>query len=122
MDNTLGLEEEGDVIDGGNIMDADDLFGRNVTEHGNLCLGSWLQWLLNDYSASDLKEPMRAAQVSPVGRNSPGQAEDRDREGHEPLSVSALSSALRACRAQGIRELERSFHNPHGIGIDALLR
>lgn len=36
VDETLVLEEEGDVVKGGDVVDSKDLLGRDVTEHGDL--------------------------------------------------------------------------------------
>ena len=53
--DTLGLEKEGDMVDGRDIMNADDLFGGDVTEHGDLGFSCWFQWFLYDNSARNLR-------------------------------------------------------------------
>lgn len=35
LDDALGLEQEGDMVDGGDVVDTDDLFWRNMAEHGD---------------------------------------------------------------------------------------
>jgi hypothetical protein len=39
VDDALGLEEEGDVVDRLDVVDGEDLFGGDVAEHGNLARG-----------------------------------------------------------------------------------
>lgn len=36
VDKTLVLEEEGNVVEGGDVVDRKDLVGSDVTEHGDL--------------------------------------------------------------------------------------
>ena len=54
FDNTLGLEKEGDMVHRGDVMDTDNLFGRDVTEHRDLVFCCGLQGLLDDYSTRNL--------------------------------------------------------------------
>ena len=39
LDDTLGLEKEGDMVHRRNIMNANDLFRGDMTEHGDFGLG-----------------------------------------------------------------------------------
>ena len=55
LDDTLRLKEERYVIYGGDVMHTDNLFGCNVTEHGDFGLGCGLKRLLDDQSAGNLQ-------------------------------------------------------------------
>ncbi|SRR6266404_5139185 len=57
--NSLRLEQQGDVIHRHNIMHADDLLGRDMTEHGDLLLGGLCQRLRDNQSACNLTQHTR---------------------------------------------------------------
>lgn len=73
-------------------MHADDLLGRDMTEHRDFLLGGFCQRLRDDQPARDLSQPIR---VSPnyssdrvkAGKGRPGQAVGRARAGRAPLSA-----------------------------------
>ena len=73
-------------------MHADDLLGRDMTEHRDLLLGGFCQRLRDDQPARDLSQPIRVStshssdQVK-EGKDRPGQAIGRARAGRAPLSA-----------------------------------
>lgn len=61
--NSLGLQQQGDVVYGRNVMHADDLLGCNVAEHPNLLFRRFRQRLGNNKSARNLRHPRASALV-----------------------------------------------------------
>ena len=54
LDDTLGLEEERDMIDGGDIVHANNLIFANMTKHRNFGLRLRLERAWYDEPAGDL--------------------------------------------------------------------
>ena len=59
--NSLGLEQQGNVVYGRNVMHADDLLGCNVTEHPNFLFRRFRQRLGNNKPARNLRHPRASA-------------------------------------------------------------
>ena len=55
LDNSLGFEQQRDVIYGGNVMHADYLLSCNMTKHRDLLLGGFFQWFGSQQSTGNLE-------------------------------------------------------------------
>jgi hypothetical protein len=73
-------------------MHADDLLGRDVTEHRDFLLGGFCQRLRHDQPARDLSQPMRVSPTNSsdqvkTGKGRPGQVGGLVRARRAPLSA-----------------------------------
>jgi hypothetical protein len=57
IDDSLGLQQEGNVVNGRHIVYADDLFGGDATEHRDLVFCCWIKRLWAKEAAGDLGMP-----------------------------------------------------------------
>ena len=68
LDDTLGLEEERDMIDGGDVVHTDDLLGCYVTEHGDLGFCRGFKRFCYDQPTCDLVASSITIAVSMMSR------------------------------------------------------